>query len=54
VEKNSRSRPVTPFYSDISTRLASAFNANLRGERSPEETVQTLHRELQTIIERNS
>lgn len=54
VEKSSRSRPVTPFYSDISTRLASAFNANLRGERSPEETVQTLHRELQTIIERNS
>jgi multiple sugar transport system substrate-binding protein len=54
VLKNSRSRPVTPFYSDISTRLAGAFNANLRGERSPEETVQALHRELQTIIERNS
>jgi multiple sugar transport system substrate-binding protein len=53
VQDNSRSRPATPFYSQISRRLASAFNANLRGEVSPEETVQSLQNELQTIIEAN-
>jgi multiple sugar transport system substrate-binding protein len=53
VENNSRSRPVTPFYSDISTRLASAFNANLRGEISPEETARRLQSELQNIVEQN-
>ena len=53
IENNARSRPVTPFYSDISTRLASAFNANLRGETSPEETAQRLQRELTTIVQRN-
>jgi multiple sugar transport system substrate-binding protein len=54
VENNTRSRPVTPFYSDISARLASGFNANLRGEMSPEETVQKLQTELQNIIEQNT
>ncbi|HSK99356.1 MAG TPA: extracellular solute-binding protein [Rubrobacteraceae bacterium] len=53
VRNNSRSRPATPFYSQISRRLAGAFNANLRGEVSPEETVQRLQRELQTIVEAN-
>jgi len=54
IRDNARSRPVTPFYSAISGRLASAFNANLRGESSPEETVQRLQQELQNIINRNS
>ena len=53
VENNSRSRPVTPFYSDISARLAGAFNANLRGELSPDETAQRLQGELQNIVEQN-
>jgi multiple sugar transport system substrate-binding protein len=39
---NARTRPVTPCYSAISARLAGTFNANLRGDVSPEEAVQSL------------
>jgi len=54
VQNNSRSRPVTPFYSEISARMASAFNSNLRGETSPQETAERLQQELDNIIRRNS
>ena len=49
IERNARSRPITPYYSDISSRLAGTFNASLRGEVSPEEAVDKLQAELENI-----
>ena len=50
IERNARSRPITPFYSDISARLARTFNASLRGEVSPDEAVGNLQAELENIV----
>jgi multiple sugar transport system substrate-binding protein len=50
IEDNARSRPITPYYSDISARLAGTFNASLRGEVSPEEAVSNLQTELENIV----
>jgi multiple sugar transport system substrate-binding protein len=50
IENNARSRPITPFYSDISARLARTFNASLRGEVSPDEAVGNLQAELENIV----
>lgn len=47
---NARARPITPFYSDISRRLASGFNASLSGETDPEQVIQNLQGELENII----
>ncbi len=49
--QNSRPRPVSPYYSDMSLRMAEQFSASLKGEVSPEEAVGTLQRELQRLIE---
>lgn len=51
VREDARSRPVTPYYSDISSRLAGGFNSVLTGDSDPEEVVQRLSEELQNIIE---
>ena len=51
--ENARVRPVSPFYSAVSQRIAQTFNRVLRGEVEGQEAVQNLQRELQTII-RNS
>lgn len=51
VVNNTRSRPVTPYYSVISGRLARGFHASLTGETGPEEVVQTLSEEMENIIE---
>ncbi|CAN5716416.1 ABC transporter substrate-binding protein [soil metagenome] len=51
IENNARSRPITPYYSDISARLARTFNASLRGELPPEEAVGNLQTELENIVE---
>lgn len=53
IENNTRTRPVTPFYSEISATLASSFNENLRGEVEPEEAVENLQGELEGIVRRN-
>ena len=50
IERNARSRPITPYYSDISARLARTFNASLRGEVSPEEALGNLQAELENIV----
>jgi multiple sugar transport system substrate-binding protein len=50
IERNARSRPITPYYSDISARLARTFNASLRGEVSPDEAVGNLQAELENIV----
>ncbi len=49
--ENTKPRPVSPYYSDMSLRMAEQFNASLSGEVSPEETTQTLQEELEQIIE---
>lgn len=53
IENNTRSRPVTPYYSEISAALAETFNENLRGEIEPEEAVESLQSELEDIVDRN-
>lgn len=53
IENNTRTRPVTPFYSEISATLAETFNENLRGEVESEEAVENLQSELEDIIDRN-
>lgn len=50
VRDDARSRPVTPYYSVISGRLASGFHSSLTGEAEPDEVVQNLQQELQNII----
>lgn len=47
-----RARPVTPFYSTISRRLASGYNATLRGEIPPERAVEMLQEELRNVVSR--
>jgi multiple sugar transport system substrate-binding protein len=50
--QNTKPRPVSPYYSDMSLRMAKQFNASLRGNVSPEDAVKTLQDELTTIVER--
>ena len=50
--RNARSRPLSPYYSDISLKMAEQFNRSLMGEISPEQAVKTLQEELTDIIER--
>jgi len=52
IGENARPRPVTPYYSDISSRLARTFNASLRGEVSPDDAVGNLQSELENIVDR--
>ena len=54
VINNTRSRPVTPYYSVISSRLAGGFHASLTGETDPEQVVQDLTDEMQNIIQERS
>ncbi len=49
--ENTRPRPVSPYYSDMSLEMAEQFNASLKGDLSPEEAVKTLQEDLERIIE---
>ena len=49
--QNTKPRPVSPYYSDMSLKMAEQFNKNLKGEVSPEQAVKTLQDELQQIVE---
>ncbi|MDQ3942437.1 MAG: ABC transporter substrate-binding protein [Actinomycetota bacterium] len=49
--QNTRPRPVSPYYSDMSLRMAEQFNSSLQGNVSPEDAVRTLQEELTTIVE---
>ena len=49
--RNSKPRPVSPYYSDMSLRMAEQFNASLNGDVEPETATQTLQGELEEIIE---
>ena len=48
---NSRPRPVSPYYSDVSLELAEQLNSCLGGDVSPEQAVATLQEDLQQIID---
>ena len=49
--ENATARPVSPFYSDVSLELAAGFNSALAGDTSPEATVKSLQKEIQSITE---
>ena len=49
--RNSRPRPVSPYYSDMSLEMAEQFHASLNGEVPPEEAAQTLQTRLEEMIE---
>lgn len=51
IENNTRPRPVTPYYSRIAETLAEGFNANLRGDSDPSQTVSTLQEELRQVVQ---
>ncbi len=49
--ENSRPRPVSPYYSDMSLVMTERFNAALKGEVPVEEVLETLQGELQSIVD---
>ena len=49
--ENSRPRPVSPYYSDMSLEMAEQFNAALKGEVTVEQALETLQRDLQSIVD---
>ena len=48
--QNTKPRPVSPYYSDMSLRMAKQFNASVKGEISPAQALETLEQELQEIV----
>jgi multiple sugar transport system substrate-binding protein len=48
--RNTRPRPVSPYYSDMSLEMAEQFNACLKGDQSPEETGSSLQSSLEEFI----
>ena len=48
--KNTRPRPVSPYYSDMSLVMAKQFNAALTGDATPQEAARTLQRDLEDFI----
>lgn len=51
--RNSRPRPISPYYSDMSLAMADAFIGSLNGDTSPEETLTNLREELQVIVDQS-
>lgn len=49
--RNARSRPVSPYYSDMSLEMAEQFAASLKGDTPPEQAAATLQKQLTTILE---
>jgi len=47
--KQAKPRPVSPYYSDMSLKMAEEFNTSLKGDLSPEEAANTLQKELEAI-----
>ena len=52
--ENTRPRPVSPYYQDMSLRMAEQFNASLSGEKTPEGAAQDLQEELTEIVEQGA
>ena len=49
--KNARSRPVSPYYSDMSLEMQEQFNGVVKGDISPEDAVSSLQDSLTQIVE---
>jgi multiple sugar transport system substrate-binding protein len=49
--QSTKSRPVSPYYSDMSLEMAEQFHASLNGEVSPEQAARTLQTQLEALIE---
>jgi multiple sugar transport system substrate-binding protein len=49
--ENTRPRPVSPLYSDMSLEMAEQFNASLKGEVPVEEALANLQKGLQDIAD---
>jgi multiple sugar transport system substrate-binding protein len=49
--KNAKSRPVSPYYSDMSLEMQEQFNGVVKGDISPEDAVASLQDSLTQIIE---
>jgi multiple sugar transport system substrate-binding protein len=49
--KNARSRPVSPYYSDMSLEMQEQFNGVVKGDTSPEDAVASLQQSLTQIVE---
>jgi hypothetical protein len=47
-----RSRPVTPFYQDMSLAMAGRFHASLAGTVAPEHAAEMLEKDLKEILRR--
>src|SRR5919202_5803649 len=50
--QNVRSRPVTPFYHDMSLAMAQRFHASLAGTVAPERAATLLKQDLEGILKR--
>ena len=48
--QNTRPRPVSPYYSDMSLVMAEKFNDSLKGDLSVEQALKELQAELQNIV----
>ena len=51
---NTQPRPVSPYYSDMSLKMAEQFNASLKGDVEPQKAIKTLQNELQSIADQAS
>jgi multiple sugar transport system substrate-binding protein len=49
--ENAKPRPVSPYYSDMSLRIAEQWSAVINGNTDPQQAVQTLQNQLQEIVE---
>jgi multiple sugar transport system substrate-binding protein len=52
--KHARSRPVSPYYSDMSLEMQEQFNGVVSGDTSPEAAVKSLQQSLTQIVEAGS
>ncbi len=52
--KNTRPRPVSPYYSDMSLEMAEQFNASLTGDITPDEATQNLQTSLEEFIQQGA
>jgi multiple sugar transport system substrate-binding protein len=46
---NTKDRPVSPYYSDMSLKMQEQFNSSLKGSVSPQQAAKTLQQELTNI-----
>jgi multiple sugar transport system substrate-binding protein len=52
--RNSKPRPVSPYYSDMSLEMQEQFNSVVKGDTSPQDAVKSLQQSLTQIIQAGS